>query len=356
MSTITTNRLDRSAYMQFRSLFSFRPDFASILLFLIIDICMCGAGLTLLSAGTLGYVASQIIFAVVAFHNFAILHECGHESASSHRWLNNVTGHYASLFCCIPYFPWKYIHSEHHAWSGNIDKDPTLGGLKRYRQELETGKEDQMFGVLSIMCWMWRLWLPVFAFVQQLSFWNYPLMLLKLKQLRGFRLYRCLFSMAFIPSTYALLICAFPDVFTFGNFWLAMVLYLAFTELINLPHHLGTGQLKRDEAKLLPWEQHAVTRSCFYPKFFSRWLLLNFNLHTEHHLFPNLPWGQLPKVSKLLKERLGRNYNESIGIAWHLGHRQSDLDDVFGELPENIHIVVGHITIEPSVEGRSYVT
>lgn len=317
--------------MRFRSLLSFRPDFLPILRFLLVDLCLCGAGCALLSHGTLGYVVSQILFAVVAFHNFAILHECGHESASRHQWLNNVTGHYASLFCCIPYFPWKYIHSEHHAWSGNIDRDPTLRGIKRYRQELETGKDET--GVLSIMCWMWRLWIPLFAFVQQLSFWNYPLMLLKLKQLRGFRLYRCLFSMAFIPSTYALLIYGFPEVFNFRNFWLAIVMYLVLTELINLPHHLGTGELGRDQAKLLPWEQHTVTRSCFYPMFVSRWLLLNFNLHTEHHLFPNLPWGELPKVRKLLKESLGTNYNESIGIGWNLHHRQSDLDEIFGEHP-----------------------
>ena len=41
------------------------------------------------------------------------------------------------------------------------------------------------------------------------------------------------------------------------------------------------------------WEQQATTRSCRYPGILSELLVLNFNLHTEHHLFPALPWFRL---------------------------------------------------------------
>jgi fatty acid desaturase len=69
-----------------------------------------------------------------------------------------------------------------------------------------------------------------------------------------------------------------------------------------------------------------VTRSSVYPRWLARHLVLNFNLHIEHHLFPSLPWHQLDAARALVKPTLGAKYNESVGNAWIRRNRKLDLE------------------------------
>ena len=63
---------------------------------------------------------------------------------------------------------------------------------------------------------------------------------------------------------------------------------------------------RRERARLyfklaaLPGAQEEASRSCAYPKLISRNLLLNFNYHSEHHLFPDLPWYYLEEAHQML--------------------------------------------------------
>jgi fatty acid desaturase len=77
---------------------------------------------------------------------------------------------------------------------------------------------------------------------------------------------------------------------------------------------------------LYVWEQQATTRSCRYPGILGELLVLNFNLHTEHHLFPALPWFRLREARKLIKPALTPGYNEVHGIGWNYDMRTGDLD------------------------------
>src|SRR5262249_49164444 len=150
-------------------------------LYLVADLGLFALGLWLATSGNLaGYLLSQLLFALIFFHNFAILHECGHETCSSSGLLKPLTGHYASLFCFMPYFPWKYIHAEHHSWAGIRERDPTLRAVLDYRESHR------------VKTWIiqlaWKTWLPLFSVVQHMVLWTYPLMLLKIGRLRGRRL------------------------------------------------------------------------------------------------------------------------------------------------------------------------
>ncbi len=50
------------------------------------------------------------------------------------------------------------------------------------------------------------------------------------------------------------------------------------------------------------------TRSLKKHWFFS-WLLLNFNEHSSHHMYPNIPWYQLPEKKEPLPEEFSQNQN-----------------------------------------------
>ena len=150
-------------------------------------------------------------------------------------------------------------------------------------------------------------------------------------RLRGRRLVRSLVSVALLPAAYAGLHLAWPHLFNLTNFGVAMVLYLVLVELVNFPHHLGTEIYQATETadKLPLWQQARVTRSCYYPPILSDLLLLNFNFHIEHHLYPNLPWYELRKARTLIRSELGEAYQESVGIAWSLENRRKDAREVF---------------------------
>jgi fatty acid desaturase len=314
--------MDKARYQQIRAALSFRPRYLPTVSFLAADLGLFLLGLWLLTQESrAAFVVSQFLFAVVFFHNFALLHEFGHESATPSGAFNNLAGHWSSLFCFLPFYPWKYIHTEHHSWVGNLDRDPTLKGLRAYRRK----------GYIPwIVRVAWRTWVPLLAFMQHFVLWSYPLMLLKVSRLRGRRLLLAAVSVLVLPTTYTALYLSFPGLFNFRNFGLALLIYLVVTELINLPHHLGTDLYDdREELHKLPlWEQFRVTRSCYYPALVGELLLLNFNFHVEHHFFPNLPWYHLRKARALVREALGEDYQESVGISWNLKHRRRPVEEV----------------------------
>jgi fatty acid desaturase len=324
--------VNKAEYQAIRDHLSFERSYRVTALVLLANLALFALGLALATSGSaLGYLASQVVFALVFFQHFAILHESGHESASSAHWLNTLTGHYASLFCFLPYFPWKYIHIEHHTWTGNLERDPTLKAIRDYRETAHVKN-----WVLQLA---WRTWVPLLAFVQHTVLWSYPLMMLKMGRLWGGRLLASIGSVALLPVAYVGLYLALPGWFNPANFGLAVVFYLVLVELINFPHHLGTelfieGGAKG--AKLPLWEQARTTRSCYYPRVLST-LLLNFNFHIEHHLFPNLPWHQLRKARARVRPALGDEYQECVGIAWNLENRCKDACDVFLPHPQDIH-------------------
>jgi len=94
-------------------------------------------------------------------------------------------------------------------------------------------------------------------------------------------------------------------------------------ELVNLPHHVG---LPAVGGRLPPWEQHRVTRSCHYPRGLSELIVLNFNFHVEHHLFPSLPWFRLRRARALVQRSLAGQYEEWAGASWNLHHRARPLE------------------------------
>lgn len=277
--------------------------------------------------GTAAWLAAQPLLTLVYFHNFALLHEAGHGSVHERRRVNTLIGHYASICCFMPYFPWKLMHQEHHIWAGNIEKDPTMANLKKMR---DRGR------VSPLVRFAWRSWVPLAALLQHFVFWGYPLHLWKTGKLNRGNLAQSLISIGFLAATYTALGLLFPAQISLSALWPSLLLYLVVTELVNLPHHVMMPTFMTTPARnrLHAWEQHVTTRSCYYP-YGLAFLTLNFNLHIEHHFFPSLPWYRLPRLRALLKPALGEGYTEVIGIGWNLQNRSRDAGDIV--LPQIPH-------------------
>jgi fatty acid desaturase len=315
--------MTKTDYLEIRAALSFQRRFGIVLLVLAADLGLFALGLWLIALGSWGgYLTAQLLFVVVFFHSFVVLHDCGHGSASSHPWVNTLSGHYLSLFCFMPYFPWKYLHNEHHVWAGNVHRDATLAATCSHRDPRRLKNR--------LLRLAWITWLPAIAFVRNCFLWVYPLTMPRDRRNRG-RLLPCLASVIVQVLAYVALLVTWPTHFHPLHFAPAFVLYFMVTELANLPFHIGIGSVLHDDtnAKLPVWEHDKLTRSCWYPALIARFLMLNFNLHTEHHLFPNLPWYELERARDLVRAAASSEYQEANSLSWSIANRRRDVLDVF---------------------------
>jgi omega-6 fatty acid desaturase (delta-12 desaturase) len=326
-------QLDSRRYHTLRARLCFTPCVAINLAILAGDLGLLGLVYALLQAGNwAAYGAAQVLLVLVFFHHFSILHDCGHRSCADKHWVNTLIGHYASVFCFMPFFPWQHVHNQHHCWVGNIDRDPTLKLVRDYEASARVKN--------AVFRWAWRLWIPVLALNQHLVLWSYPLVMWREGKVRWRVFFRCLVSIVVPLIAYAAFALLLPELVTFANFAPAVIIYLLAVELVNFPHHIGTEYLDAEsgETKLPVWQQSRVTRSCYYPKALAELLVLNFNFHTEHHLFPALPWYRLRQARDLIRPALGEKYRESQGLSWSLENRRRDAAAVFcGTSDETIH-------------------
>jgi fatty acid desaturase len=324
--------MNKADYFAIKNQISFDKPLWITLALIVIDLGILATALYFLTLGSLpAFIAAQFLLTLFYFHNFGILHEAGHGNVHHDRWINTVIGHYSSMFCFMPYFPWKLIHQEHHVWAGNIDKDPTMANLKKMREQKK---------VSWLVNFAWRSWIPLAALLQHFVFWLYPLTMWETGKMNMKSFLQSLFSVGLIASFYYLAFTLFPNVVNLQNLWPSLIMYLMVTELVNLPHHvnLPTFHTSEKRNKLHPWEQNVTTRSCHYPYGLSALFTLNFSYHTEHHFFPNLPWYRLPHLRSILKPKLAGDYNEVIGIGWNLANRSRDANDIV--LPEIQHPIL----------------
>lgn len=303
-------------YQQLRAGLTFTPALVPTLAVLTLD-----AGLLLLAAHLLAvesvasWLLAQVLLAIVFFHAFAVLHECGHGTVSKRRWVNTLIGHLTSGFCFIPYFPWKYIHQKHHAWAGSIEHDPVLKALRSWR-----GRK-----VPWIVRAAWWSWIPLGALVQHLVYLTYPLAMWRAGELTPAKALRTVGSLVWLALSPLASWWLAPDLVRPQNVLPAIALFLVMEELVNVPHHVDVSTF---DTRLALWEQHRATRSCYYPAGLSELLVLNFNFHIEHHLFPDLPWHRLRYARRLVKDALGPSYREAVGIAWNIENRRRDLQRI----------------------------
>lgn len=274
------------------------------------------SGLGYLSKNPISNIISIPLIAVLMFRNFSMMHEAVHGATLNGKAkLNTFIGIFCGALCMLPYEPWKKIHLDHHYWSGNIDQDPAMSLIKAF---------PKWPSPLRTFCnALWKFWVPILSVLQYGVFWVHSA-----KHLWNNKSSFKFAASILLPSIiWGLILYFSPASFVMYSLLPGIILYLLLVEVVNFPHHLELPVIE-NEQRLKLWDQHKTARSCLYPNWISKYIVLNFNFHIEHHLFPKVPWYHLKRLHILTSDELRHEYNTDPQFAWIIKNRPKNIEDV----------------------------
>jgi fatty acid desaturase len=313
--------MNKQEYIELRQTLDFTPQHSKLIAQIAMDLVLIAVPVALLwnldfklnAAVVFSCAISILTLTTLCFRAFSVMHEAVHGTISKNRQINDWTGLIYGSICFLPFVQWREIHLLHHVWSGNVEKDPVRRLILIFR-----GKPILL---TRIMEFFWPTWIPAAAVAQNYVFWSECILRFDRKKGR-----LALLSVA-VPIVF------WGSVFVFSSLAAScfviipsIVAYLALVEMVNFPHHTDLPQYEGD-TKFALWDQGKTARSCFYPKMFERFILLNFNYHIEHHMYPTLPWYQLEKLSQALRQRMP-DYFFSQGNEWVIRNRKRPFKEV----------------------------
>lgn len=237
-------------------------------------------------------VLSVVMLVLTFLHLYLLVHEACHDALFRSRKLNDFVGQLLGWVIALAYLPRKRSHNLHHLHTGHPVLDPANKRIiERFSVFTEREKNTLEF--------IWRNWLPLIVINDRVGLALSPFVRVEerrdLKAVKRERRWTWIYLAGYAT--------AITGLFWFGLGYLLLTLYFPTLwlacmaeEMVNLPHHGETPLLRADEKSLPYWRQHLLTHSCSSVPFWSRWVLLNFNLHTAHHFYPWAPWYRLGAI------------------------------------------------------------
>ncbi len=227
-------------------------------------------------------VVALILYGFSLATMFAPVHECCHRTVFTHPRLNDFVAWWAGVLSFYNSTFYRRYHKWHHRYTRLAGRDP----------ELEDPSVDSLLGyVLQISGWNW--WIGKIQGHWQIATGQmddcpYISESARPEVKRSTQLQLVVYGGA-IALSIALGHPAF--------FWMAWVLPLAigqpFLRLILLAEHTGCSE----DSNPLSNTRTTLTSPVL------RWMMWNMSFHAEHHLYPSIPFHQLPLAHEQLKPK-----------------------------------------------------
>lgn len=240
-------------------------------------IVLCGA---LIALGVPGWWALLPVQGVLLVFLFTLEHEATHKTPFAHPGLNEAVGRICGFVLLLPFEWFRYFHLAHHRWTNLAGRDPELAGA---------GKPE------TLRQWLWH--------VSGLPYWRSEAMLL-LDLARGratadylpaAALPRIVAEARWMALGYGLV--ALSLIWTPMLIWIWLVpvaLGQPFLRLYLLAEHGDCPQVAN---------MFENTRTTFSTALV-RFLAWNMPYHVEHHVYPAVPFHQLPALHQLMTQEL----------------------------------------------------
>ncbi len=304
--------MHKQKYLELRNKLDLQKKWQPLITYFVVE-----AGLLLLAAFLWSQNFKYLVFPLVAtvmFRNFSLMHDAVHGAIAKNKTVNDFIGAWCGGLCLLPFKHWKTSHLQHHLWSGNIEKDPVMA--------LRVTLPKAPTGLLKALSFAWQAWIPSLATLQYALFWKLSLgHAMKSGTVKSWGEF-------ILPVVgWAAAFAVAPDGFFLTALLPGLVLYMVAVEVVNFPHHLQLPMSKGDTRDPI-WEQYKTSRTCLYPKWFAHHVVLNFNYHSEHHMFPDAPWYALESVHELVKNELQEKQNLDLNFKWTVENRPLSLLEV----------------------------
>ena len=212
---------------------------------------------------------------------FAPMHECVHRTAFANRMLSEVFGWVAGVLSFYNFTYYRYYHTWHHRYTQDSERDP----------ELMTPKPQSVFGYLleisGLTFWLWRptqfLGLALggatrYPFVPADARWKIALS-------AGAQL-------AIYVAGVVSIFMGYP--FALYYWFLPAILAQPLLRAILIAEHTGCSTGENGLTNTRTTLTNPLVRLVMW----------NMSFHTEHHLYPSIPFHQLPDAHQKLREKL----------------------------------------------------
>lgn len=259
----------------------------------------------LAGSGVLAHLAWGTWWAVPAFAVYGTLygsasdsrwHECGHRTAFKTRWPNDLVYVIASFMVVREPVSWRWSHTRHHDDTIIVGRDKEIAakrGTPVWTYLIE------FVGWFSVTSELRKLGRNVIGRLDK----NDKDFVPEAEQRKAIRSGRIMLAVLLVPVVVAavarsaeplLFVGVLPSMY--GR-WLLLV--------FGLTQHAGLAEDVLD---------HRLNSRTVRMNVVSRFLYSNMNFHIEHHMYPTVPYHQLPRLHDAIKHDLPPAYSGIVEV------------------------------------------
>ncbi len=241
---------------------------------------------------------------------FVVGHDCGHQSFSKKKWLNDLIGHISHTPILVPYHGWRISHRTHHLNTGHLDNDESWYPVTetQYREMDWVEKIGRYY--------VFFLAYPIYLFMRSPN-----------KEGSHFLPSSPLFKPSekwdVITSTILwTLMVGFLGFLTyqFGWIWLLKyyaapyIVFIMWLDLVTFLHHTEADipWYREGEWTFLKGALSTIDRDYGFINHIHH----DIGTHVAHHIFLNIPHYNLKKATAAIKPVLGDYFRKSSEPIW----------------------------------------
>ncbi len=219
-------------------------------------------------------------------------HECGHGTAFRTGWMNDVVYHIASFQVMRNPVNWRWSHARHHTDTIIVGRDPEIAWVHPIRLVLKALAFVGIVETWVSLKVLARNAMGVLSPDEQ----DYIPVSERPKAVFWARVHM---------AVYAATAAASLGMLAAGMGWQAAIPFLLIggPRMYGCWHMIMTGLLQHGglaEDVL----DHRLNSRTVYMNPISRWLYWNMNYHVEHHMFPMVPYYNIPALHAAIKHDL----------------------------------------------------
>jgi fatty acid desaturase len=245
--------------------------------------CLCGTGVLVWLAQPWWYVLvpAMALHGVAIVTLFAPMHECVHRTAFASRAANEIVGWIAGVLSFYNSTYYWYFHSWHHRYTQDSERDPELMFPKA------TNRLQYLQEISGVMFWFRRAI-------------DYPALALGRTRTLPFVPESARRRIALSMSAQLLIYLAAASSIALGftqvlYFWfLPAVIAQPALRALLIAEHTGCSQDRNGLTNTRTTLAGAPVRL----------LMWNMPFHAEHHLYPTVPFHQLPALHREVRDNL----------------------------------------------------